>query len=161
MGIECRCPQCFVDQCIRLIVRPPAAFFHNDPDLFLEIRVLKLQILHTVRFQLHHLLKICLRNLLKIGGVIRIGKGVVLSAQTGDDLGKAAVGIFFRSLEHHVFKHMGDARRSVRFIHRTDTIPDHMGDNRSPVIFPDNDFHTVVQDEFLSRFCLNAILYPE
>ncbi|MPN06207.1 hypothetical protein SDC9_153463 [bioreactor metagenome] len=48
-------------------------------------------------------------NLLKVGGVVLAGKGVVTTTNRCDTLVELAGAHFPGALEHHVFKDVGDA----------------------------------------------------
>ena len=74
-------------------------------------------------------------------------EGVVLAAETADNLGKLANGNLIGRLEHQMFEKVGDPRRAALLVGSTDAIPDHVRNDRRPMIGDDHHLQAVRQGE--------------
>ena len=104
---------------------------------------------HAIGLELHHGLEVFAGDALEIGRVVERREGVLLAAETGDDLRELARRVLGRSLEHQVFEKMRDARLSQRVIGRAVAIPDHVGDDGNAMIRDHHHVETIsrVKDE--------------
>ena len=143
-----RCHHFFVQQCMRLVVGAQAALFHDDPDFPGEIGCGEIQVAHPVGFQLHRQRQFRLVQLLKIGGVVIAGKGVLAPARCRDALGKFACRHAMGALEHQVLQHMRDAGHAGALVHAACLVPDLLHHHRRAAVFLDDDFQPVRQRAF-------------
>ena len=87
--VRCR-HQGFIDQSARLVVSAQTTLFHDDFYFFAELFIGQAQVGHAIRFELHHQLKLRRMHLLKIGGVVAAGEGILAPARRCDALGEFA-----------------------------------------------------------------------
>ncbi len=144
-----RSVELFVDLRMRLVVSAPAAFFHHHADLLGELFFGQHQIVHAVGFELDGKRQLRFLQLLEIRRVIAAGKGIFASAGSSDDARELARLDLLRTLEHHVFQHMGNAGLAVDFVDAAGAIPDLRHHHRRAVVFLDDDAHPVIQLEFM------------
>ncbi len=136
---------CFKKQGLRLIVGAQPALFHDDPDLLLEFLGGQRQMAHAISLQRHHFLQPVRRHLLEIGRVITAGEGIVAATGRSDKAIELARPDLRRTLEHHVFQHMGNAGGAVALVHRAGAVPDHVRCRRCATVLLDDDAQAVGQ----------------
>ena len=108
----------------RLIIGAESPFLHHHFNFLGELLFCQHQVAHPVRFQLHRQRQPGLMQLLEIGGVIAAGESILASACRSDQRRKFAAGKFLRTLEHHMFQHMGHAGDAIYFINASRLVPD-------------------------------------
>lgn len=129
----------------RLIVGAHPAFFHDDLDFLGVFGWVDIQVAHAISFELHHFFQLLFRYLLEIGRVVAAGKGIVTPACGSDALVEFAGADRRRTLEHHVFQHVSDARGAIDFVNAADAVPDHLDGRRSAAVFLHNDAQAIFQ----------------
>ena len=102
---------------------------------------------HAIGLEFHHGFEMFAGNALEIGRVIDGGEGIFLTAQSGDDIGEFALGVFLGAFEHQMFEEMRDTGFADGIICRAVAVPDHVGHDRCAMIGDHNDLKTVVQGD--------------
>ena len=121
-----------LDECaLRVVFRAKAPFFFHDFSLRRQLTHVEHETLHAIGFEFQGQLDAIGREILEVGGEVLAREGVVHAAVFANEAGEGAFGIFRGALEHHMFKHMGQARTAHDFVARTDFVPDLDGGNRS------------------------------
>ena len=143
----------FVHQRTRLILGAQTPFFHDHFQFLAELLLTNDQIRHAIRLQGHHRSQRLAWDLLKIGGVIQAGEGIVAPPRIGDPLVEFADLQLSGLLEHHVLQHMRYPRSAIDLVHGAGPVPDHMHHGRRAVILPDHHFQAVGQSGFEGIRC--------
>ncbi len=86
---------------------------------------------------------------LEIGGVIGRCESVVVAAVRRDDLAELTVRQLVGRLEHQMLEKMREAGFALGLVGRSDTVPDHLGDDRCAVILDHHPLQAVGQREGL------------
>ncbi|KAF0231635.1 MAG: hypothetical protein FD175_543 [Beijerinckiaceae bacterium] len=127
------------------------ALLDHDIALGENLRAVEHEAGHPVGFQRHHRAEVLFGDTLVIGGVIVGGEGVLLPAKAGDNLGKLALGVLVRALEHQMFEKMRDAGLALRIIRRAIAVIDHMRDDRRASIGDHHDLKPIGEVEMINR----------
>ena len=96
-----------------------------------------------VGFERHAGLEVLLGDLLKIGGEIVAGEGVLRAPDLGNEFRELTLGMALGALEHQVFEEVSDAGFARWVVGRAVTVPHHVGDNRRAMIGNDHDVEAV------------------
>ena len=102
---------------------------------------------HAVGFERHAGLEVLLGDLLKIGGEIIAGEGVLRAPDLGNEFRELTLGMALGALEHQVFKEVGDAGFAWWVVGRAVAVPHHVSDDGSAMIGNDHDVEAVGQGE--------------
>ena len=144
---ECDRGQFLIQPGPRTVVGTQATLLLDHFDFPLEFVIGPLVFRKTVGLELHHIAQTRRRYLLVIAGVVARGKGVLAAPEFGNPARKLTRCDAGRSLEHHVFEHMGHARSTIHFIHRARPYPHHVHHGRRATFGPDDDLHAIGQRE--------------
>ncbi len=132
------------------------ALFEHHLAFRRHLRVGQHQMGHPVGFQRHHQFETVLGDVLVVAGVVVRGEGVLLTAVARDQLGELAGGVGGGALEHQVLEQVGDAAATHRIVAAADLVPDHVGDDRHPMVGNHHHLHPVVEGEGLGTEHLGA-----
>src|SRR5262249_12824775 len=88
----------------RIVSDALVLLFENDVALGQNDVIRELKAGHSVGLELHDRLELIARNALVVARVVLRGEGILLAADTCDNLRELSRGIFGRTLEHQVLK---------------------------------------------------------
>ena len=131
----------------RVGLDPHAALLQHHVALGRHDGVVEDEAAHAVGLERHHGAEVVAGDPLEIGGVVVAGEGVLLAAEPRDRLREGTDRVPLGPLEHQVLEEVGDARLAERIIGRAVAIPDHVGDDGSPVIGDHHHVEAVVEGE--------------
>ena len=138
----------FVDAGTGLIVGAHPALFHDHLNFLAVTGRFQRQVAHPISFQDHNSLQLAGRHLLKVGGVIRTGKGIVTPTYRRHAAVKFAGPHTGCPFKHHVLGHVRHASHAIMFVNTADAIPNHLYSRRRTVIFAHHDPHAISQRGF-------------
>jgi hypothetical protein len=127
----------------RVVGDTAVLLFEHDVALRQHRVIGQLETGHAIGFEFHHHLQTVASDALEVAGIIGRGERILLSAESGQDLGEAAGRILLGTLEHQMLEEMRDAGFTRRLVGGADAIPDHMGDDRRAAVGNHDDFHPV------------------